>query len=909
MTIRRFSSRRHDLATAFLTERLHNARAYDRIAGYFSSSLLAVIGDTLDSVQGTIRVVCNSDLSPNDVATARAAQQAMRREWCDTAPEVRYEHSKPQLQRLYELLRSGKLEVRVLPSVTFGLEHGKAGVITTADGSKTAFMGSANETLSGWQVNYELLWEDDSPEAVQWVEEEFTFLWLHPHAISLAEFVIEDIGRLAKRVVIPSVAQWRNASHPKPAAPVIETPVYRREMGLWQHQKYFIEKAYHAHQQRSGARFILADMVGLGKTVQLATAAMLMALHGNRPILVIAPRPLIAQWQAELRNLLAMPSAIWNGKQWVDEQGIEYPPQGTQPIRRCPRRVGIISQGLITRGSSIVAPLKEIEYECVIVDEAHRARRKNLGPGKRGQPPQPNNLLRFLHAVSPRTKSMLLATATPVQLDPIEAWDLLDVLACGNEHVLGDAVSQWRIGQQAVDVVMGQQAIPHDLGSLWQWVRNPLPPRGEHTDFRILRQQLGMDDDSPVAHSTNLDTLSPSGQQRLERIADDFGTHHNPFIRHIVRRTRHYLETTIDPATGEPYLKKITVKLSGERSSDAIQFTPYLKEAYEKAEAFCALFAQRKSGAGFYKTILLRRIGSSIAAGLRTGEAMLKRHVDLDSEDDDGIEDDADSRGVAAPSNAYDLQPEEEQLLRTFLDLLQAHTNADPKHAVVEQLLVQDGWLRRGCIIFSQYYDSIASLAEYLQQRIPDVPVGIYAGGNRSGVFQSGQFVAFDRETIKQMVGTDQLRLLLGTDAASEGLNLQRLSTLINLDLPWNPTRLEQRKGRIQRIGQIHDEVWIYNMRYAGSVEDQVHAMLSARLESIYGLFGQLPDVLEDAWIAIAEGEKEKVAQIIDSVPQKHPFEVKYHEHVQNVDWESCSEVLNDSERHRYLQQGWGELS
>ena len=58
-----------------------------------------------------------------------------------------------------------------------------------------------------------------------------------------------------------------------------------------------------------------------------------------------------------------------------------------------------------------------------------------------------------------------------------------------------------------------------------------------------------------------------------------------------------------------------------------------------------------------------------------------------------------------------------------------------------------------------------------------------------------------------------EIKLLVGTDAASEGLNLQTLSTLINLDLPWNPTRLEQRKGRIQRIGQISDKIHIYNMK------------------------------------------------------------------------------------------------
>src|SRR5437667_2503229 len=122
-------------------------------------------------------------------------------------------------------------------------------------------------------------------------------------------------------------------------------------------------------------------------------------------------------------------------------------------------------------------------------------------------------------------------------------------------------------------------------------------------------------------------------------------------------------------------------------------------------------------------------------------------------------------------------------------------------------------------------------------------------------MYMNGIRQAEDRETIKEMVRTGEIRLVIGTDAASEGLNLQRLGTLINLDLPWNPTRLEQRKGRIQRIGQINDMVWLYNMRYLGSVEDHVHQLLSSRLQDIHRLFGQIPDVLEYVWIDVALGE------------------------------------------------------
>lgn len=134
------------------------------------------------------------------------------------------------------------------------------------------------------------------------------------------------------------------------------------------------------------------------------------------------------------------------------------------------------------------------------------------------------------------------------------------------------------------------------------------------------------------------------------------------------------------------------------------------------------------------------------------------------------------------------------------------------------------------------------------------------------------------------------------------GLNLQRLGTLINLDLPWNPTRLEQRKGRIQRIGQLNDTVYVYNMRYLGSVEDRVHDLLSSRLENIFSLFGQVPDVLEDVWIDVTQGEIDRAKRIIDAVPQKHPFELRY-QSIERTDWESCARVLSQGAKREALMQ------
>jgi len=145
---------------------------------------------------------------------------------------------------------------------------------------------------------------------------------------------------------------------------------------------------------------------------------------------------------------------------------------------------------------------------------------------------------------------------------------------------------------------------------------------------------------------------------------------------------------------------------------------------------------------------------------------------------------------------------------------------------------------------------------------------------------------------------------VIGTEAASEGLNLQRLGSLINLDLPWNPTRLEQRKGRIQRIGQLRSEVLIYNMRYKGSVEDRVHQLLSERLANIRNMFGQIPDTLEDVWVAAALRDEEEAKRVIDAVPKRHPFEMRY-DRIENVDWESCSRVLDSASQLEALRKGW----
>lgn len=910
--IRRFSSRRQRLDQSFLAERLHNARAYDRIAGYFNSSLLEVAGEALQSVSGPIRVVCNADLHPGDVQTARLAQLAVRRAWTTARPEALLDGAgglgaRARFRQLFELLRSGKLQVRVLPDAAFGLVHGKAGVITLADGTETAFLGSANESKSAWRMNYELLWEDSSPGAIAWVREEFEALWGSPLAVPLAEAVVQDIERLARRRVLHAVDDWKAEpgadGQPDPAAAIIETPVYRQEVGLWEHQKQFVRRVFDDHERANRARYVLADQVGLGKTLQLAMSAQLIALTGSRPILILCPKTLLWQWQGEMHTLLDMPSAVWDGRRWIDETGYATPAIGPEGILKCPRRVGIVSGGLISRRSEAATLLLSQRYDCVILDEAHRARRRNLGENRDHEAPDPNNLLRYMYRLAERTDSLLLATATPVQLRPIEAWDLLDVLSRGDESVLGNAQSYWRRAPAALRLVMHREEPPAAESEMWEWIRNPMPPKDEGRAFEIMRRRLQLPELMAVAPGALLGKLGQADRQRLRRDFPDLIQNHNPFIRRIVRRTREQLETQIDPETHEPLLQPIAVELLGERSADAIPLPPYLQDAYSLAETFCAAVGERMQGSGFLKTLLLRRAGSTIYAGRLTAQRMLGEWSEEDIIEDDEPADEQDD--LQEPTEfGRSLLESERDILRRYVRALEASQDRDPKYGVVVDCLRGRGWLEQGCIIFSQYRDSIQWLAEQLTAEWPDEPIALYSGTTTSGIMQGGNWTPTARETLKQMVRRGEIRLMLGTDAAAEGLNLQRLATLINLDLPWNPTRLEQRKGRIQRIGQVHDTVLIYNMRYRGSVEDRVHELLSTRLRDVYNLFGQLPDILEDVWVLAAQGQIAEAQRIIDAVPQQHPFELRYTT-VEKVDWESCAEVLSATEKHRLLTQGW----
>jgi superfamily II DNA or RNA helicase len=886
--INRFSSRRQRLDHAFLSARLKDARSYRRIAGYFRSSIFELVGEEIAAIP-KVQIVCNSELDAADVAVSKHVREtALKERWNEAPAEVEALLHRDRYRRLYELLTSGRVEIRVVPKDRVFI-HGKAGVIEAADGSKTCFLGSINETKSAFAQNYEILWEDPSPEGVAWVEEEFEALWKDSYP--LPEAIVEEIKRVADRV---EIRFEETKTEDLPGAALAESPIYRGGEQLQSWQRSFVTMFLQHRETYGKARLLLADEVGVGKTLSLAASAMISALLDDGPVLILCPSTLTFQWQVELADKLGIPSAVWSSqkKVWIDPKGHVIKTRGPEDIARCPFRIAIISTGLIIHDSDERQHLLERKYGTVILDEAHRARRKG-GLGDKKQ--EPNNLLDFMLRIGTRTRNLLLGTATPIQTEVYELWDLLRILNSGAEFVAGrEPFAHWTDWEKSLPIVKGNDT-PADEREAWEWLRNPLPPGSEDALFAMLRLQLELPD-KIFFTDRGFGSLGFLEQQAVgQTLAPGFLREHNPVIRHTILRRRKTLEEAgllekvgvdVYPDPDAPPNAYAGVGFSG---LGLLTNHPF-DLAYQAAEAFTAALQKRTKAAGFMKTLLLQRICSSFASGRATAEKMLRREI-LDDEEQTKLQKEALST----------LTPDEAVHLRTIVEELSRPEARDPKLAAVRYFLTEhrtEGktWLEHGCIIFSQYYDTAHFVGAELAKLLPGEPVGVYAGTGKSGLFRGNDFASVEREDIKAAVKKHEIRLLVATDAACEGLNLQTLGTLINVDLPWNPSRLEQRLGRIKRFGQARRTVDMLNLVYHETQDEKVYQVLSRRMKDRYDIFGGLPDTIEDDWIETVEKLDEMMDVYIHLRKQAHDvFEMRYQETIDpdKDRWELCSRVLS----------------
>ena len=282
----------------------------------------------------------------------------------------------------------------------------------------------------------------------------------------------------------------------------------------------------------------------------------------------------------------------------------------------------------------------------------------------------------------------------------------------------------------------------------------------------------------------------------------------------------------------------------------------FLRQEFNKALRLSD--ARRRNAIGFVLATYGKRLGSSLVALLRTLERHLGRIEQRFSAEND-VTDDLDEDGSLPSLYAHpdDLDEARELEARGLAELeterigeIVGAIRAFHKHAddgklqtlrTALQELFAAGYDQ--AIVFTQYTDTL----DWLRDRLLGYEILCYSGRGGEHRSADGSWLRLSRDDTKRRFANKEAQLLVCTDAASEGLNLQICSALVNYDMPWNPMRVEQRIGRIDRIGQPRDVVRVINLYYQGTIETQVYRRLQQRITLFGDVVGRLQPILASA--------------------------------------------------------------
>ena len=308
----------------------------------------------------------------------------------------------------------------------------------------------------------------------------------------------------------------------------------------------------------------------------------------------------------------------------------------------------------------------------------------------------------------------------------------------------------------------------------------------------------------------------------------------------------------------------VNYDLSPEESKLYAAVTEYVQEEFNRADK---LNNERKTTVGFALTILQRRLASSPEAIYqslrrrrerlehrlaeeRLGKRAAEYSIDFDEMDDDDLsaeETEKMEEAVVDHASAAATIAELEAEIRTLKRLEQMAnrvrvSGVDRKWDELSHLLQDNEAMfgengnREKLIIFTEHKDTLKYLAEKIRSLL---------GSDESVVTIHGGMIRDERRKVEELFKQDVgVRILIATDAAGEGINLQRAHLMINYDLPWNPNRLEQRFGRIHRIGQT-EVCHLWNLVAQETREGFVFQRLFAKLEEErQALGGKVFDIL-----------------------------------------------------------------
>ena len=547
-----------------------------------------------------------------------------------------------------------------------------------------------------------------------------------------------------------------------------------------------IEAALFALQSPLSKGVILADEVGLGKTIEAGIVLCQFWAERKRRLLVLCPASLRKQWALELEEKFNLPAVVLDAKAYREARS-----NGRAPLSD--KAVIILS---FNYGNALREELKAIQWDLVVIDEAHKLRNAYRPSNKVGQG------LRW----ATEDSGKLLLTATPLQNSLLELYGLSTLI---DDHLFGD-INSFRaqyastggnlpelrqrlssfckrtLRNQVTEYIRYTERRPitrpfkptDDEHALYEAVSSflqrpdsyALPQRQRHLTALILRKLLAS---SSQAIAATLDTL----RQRLEALRDE--------------------QTQSDPEFAERLIESEEMEddlldeiLSEDEEAKETQSTPASID-HNKLREEIAILQQLATWA--------RRIGidtktRTLLTALDVGFAQMA------------------ATGAGRKALIFTESRRTQEYLKQFLE----------SHGYQGQV-----------VLFNGTNGGPEATAIYERWAEKNKDTG-RASGSRAVNVRTALIEHF----------RDTASIMLATEAAAEGINLQFCSLVINYDLPWNPQRIEQRIGRCHRYGQKHDVVVINFLNERNEADRRVLELLAEKFSLFNGVFGASDDVL-----------------------------------------------------------------
>lgn len=545
-------------------------------------------------------------------------------------------------------------------------------------------------------------------------------------------------------------------------------------------------------------RLLIADEVGLGKTIESGLILTELKKRNQlKRVLIVPPSHLVLKWRDELRNRFQEDFSVL-GRKDIENFLTEFEEYGDETYVK-----GILSLQTL-RSRSLAERWEAIapHIDLVIFDEAGRLR--NAGTLSH----------RAASVVIENSDAALLLTATPVQTGDRDLFNILRLLDPEEFDSYELFLARLKANEPILTALRSLRMIPVNIQLCLQFLR-----KVENTTLsrRFVENPLYND------IIDRLTTSSDPTRRDLIELQRDINSLSQ--LAHTVNRTR---KIEVQEARSIRQAKVIVV----EPTQDEINF-------YNLITLHCYLAYSSKEGGNIGKLVAVtrqRQVASCMPAMLdyywteieemlSDSEASDLRIEDQESESMDESETPERITDVEDLSLWKEKLVKHDSKLAKFLELLSELDKEEPNRKIV---------------VFSYFKKTLAYLREKLEHA--GILCELISGDVPSDLFNPASDVRGLR--LKRFKLDNSVRILLTTEVGGEGIDLQFCHILINYDLPWNPMVVEQRIGRLDRIGQSSDKILIFNLSMKGTIEDRILGRLYDRIKIFERSLGDLEAIL-----------------------------------------------------------------